>query len=81
MSFILCILLLLSADIRVILRNCGFGRLGGLGHHVFEPWPSQTNDLKIYTFSFLARHSALLGLGRDQLVQYRDNVTEWDISS
>ena len=31
------------------------------GPHDFEPWSSQTNDLKIDTCHFLARYSALLG--------------------
>ena len=43
-----------------------------------EPWSSQTEDFKIDTCLFLARHSALLRLGKDWLAQCKDNVIEWD---
>ena len=42
---------------------------------------SQTSDLKIDTYCFLAQCSALLGEGKDWLAQCQDNVTEWDIRS
>ena len=48
--------------------------IGESEHCVFEPWSSQTNDFKMYARHFLARRSALLGQGKD-------NVTELDISS
>ena len=35
---------------------------------------------KIDTCCFLARHSALIGYGKDFLAQCQNNVTEWDIS-
>ena len=53
----------------------------GIEPHGFEPWSSQTNDIKFDTCHFLARHSALLGDGKDQLVWCQDNMTEWDIRS
>ena len=46
----------------------------GFSPHGFEPWLSQTNDLKIDTYCFLARRSALLRL--DKNCQCKDNVTE-----
>ena len=33
----------------------------GIQTHGFEPWSSQTNDLKIDTCHFLAMRSSLLG--------------------
>ena len=47
----------------------------------FEPWSSQINGFKIDTCHLLAKHSALLGQGKDQLAQCQDNVTEWDTRS
>ena len=35
----------------------------------------------IDTCRFLAWHLTLIGYGKDWLVQYEDNVTEWDIGS
>ena len=35
----------------------------------------------MYTCCYLARQSALLGMDGQELVHYRDNVTEWDITS
>ena len=46
-----------------------------------EHWSSQSNDFKIDTCHFLARCMALLGEGKDWLVQFQDNVTEGDIRS
>ena len=57
-----------------------FGRSGGFGPYGFKPWSRKPNDLKIDTCRFLARCFALLGLGKDWLAQYQDNVTEWDVS-
>ena len=31
----------------------------GFERHAFEPWLSRTNDLKIYTYRYLALHLAL----------------------
>ena len=46
-----------------------------------NPFSSQTSDLKMDTYRFLARHWASLGKGRGWLAQCPDNVTEWDIRS
>ena len=46
------------------------------GDQEFDSKPSQTNNLKIDTSHFLARHSALIGKGKDWLAQDQDNVTE-----
>ena len=53
--------------------------IGGFGPRRFEPWSSQTNELKIDSCRFLARHSALLGYGNGWLTQCQDNVNAWDI--
>ena len=50
----------------------------GFRSNEYECRSSQTDYLKIETSRFLARHSALLGQGKDQLAQHQDNVTEWD---
>ena len=47
----------------------------------FEPWSNQTNDFEIDIGRLLARHSALLGDGKDGLAQCQDNGTELDIRS
>ena len=49
----------------------------------FESWSSQTNDLKIDTYRFLARAMTISWKGQDWIaqVQCQDNVTEWDIRS
>ena len=47
--------------------------------YTFETWSIQTHDLNIDMCRFLARHSALLGYGKDWLAQCHENVTEWDI--
>ena len=43
--------------------------------HGYVPWSSQTDNLKIDTCRFLARHSALLGTVKAWLAQCQDNVT------
>ena len=45
-----------------------------------QSWSSQTNAFNIDNYRFLAWHSALLGWGKDWLVQDRDNVIERDNS-
>ena len=50
-------------------RPTPFWGIWGFGPRGFEPWSSQTNDSKIYTCHFQARYSALLGYGKDQLIQ------------
>ena len=42
-----------------------------IGIHGFEPWSSQTNDLKMYACHFLARHLKLLGKSTDWLAECR----------
>ena len=49
------------------------------GDQEFSLQSSPTNDVQIYTCHFLARHSALLGKGKDWLAQRQDNVTVQDI--
>ena len=46
-----------------------------------KPYLSQTCALKIYTFHYLARCSALLRYEKDWFTQCQDNGTEWDIRS
>ena len=54
-----------------------FGRSGD-----FRPYWSQTDDIEIDTYHFLARRSALLHLDKkDWLAQCQDNVIESDIRS
>ena len=50
----------------------------GIRNHGLKPISDQTNDLKLDTYRFLARHS---GLGKDWLAQCPDNVTAWYIKS
>ena len=41
-----------------------------------SPWPSQTKNLEINTYRFLARHSALLEQCKDWLASCQDNATK-----
>ena len=58
-----------------------FWQIGKSESRWLEPWSSQTNHFKIDTCHFQARPSTLLGQDKVWLVQYQDNVTEWDIKS
>ena len=51
-----------------------FWKIGESEPRSFKPRSSQTNDFKIDTCRFLARHLALLGQGKDWLIQCQDNV-------
>ena len=56
----------------------GRARALTVGHCEFDFWWTESNDLILDTDYFLARRSALLGLGKNWLAQCKDIVTEWD---
>ena len=56
-------------------------RVHGIQTQGFEPWSSQTHDLKPDSCHNIAKLSALLGEGKNCLAQYQDNVAEWHIRS